>query len=885
MSFSVGVRTAVVAVVALLFGSPYFASRTGAQGPQSQRFEGNLLVVWGDPHPDAGRGGETRFILSLPDGRDLPLEMAGRENEALAHFGKPVVVTGRLASRAPRAAGAPFEERIAVDAIAPVRSPSAATATQPEAAVLGSKRVIFVLLKFAGDTNTPHPASFYTNLTNPDTPPAGQPFTATINGFFKKVSGNQFSWIGDVAPAGGDGWLTLPQPKSYYANCSFGSTCLNFTRINTDSVNVAKAAGVNFGLYDNVNFVYNNDLDCCAWGGTIAIDGRVLGATWEPPWGQNTPTYGHEMGHSLGLPHSGWTYFSYDSPWDIMSAIRSTNAISCGSYVSANSGGTRGLACDEPGDGYIAPHRDFLGWLPGGTVVTTNTTSSTTVTLEGAALPIGSSPKMIKICLPGLPCTGSSARYFSVEARVRGLGTTSQFDNAIPGDGVIIHDVQLGRQSIFGGCYFNSQSGWAVPVDATPGDYNPSTCSGTGLNNAQFLVGQTYTNTTYGFRVIVVSRAGSSFVVQVQSLINTEMAFDTPVNGSTVTRPFTVQGWAINRTAASGTGVDMVHVYATPAGGSPIFLGQATYGSARGDVGALFGAQFTNSGWALVGAGGSLAAGNYTVTAYARNATSGIFDAALSVSVTVPAPTTTPFIALDTPAPSQVVTSAFEVGGWALDAGATTGTGVDSVQFYVHPNAGAAPGVFIGTGSYGSSRADVAAIFGSRFTNCGFHFTITGLGPGDFVLSVRARSTVTGTYSIVKLVPFTVNANALMSIDVPSAESTISASAFAVSGWSLDRQIEAVSGTGTGVDTLHVYAYPNPGSGQAPIFLGVADIGMSRPDVAALYGSRYTNCGYTLVVSRAASGLSPGVYNIVVHSHSAATGSFNNVALVRVTLQ
>ena len=97
------------------------------------------------------------------------------------------------------------------------------------------------------------------------------------------------------------------------------------------------------------------------------------------------------------------------------------------------------------------------------------------------------------------------------------------------------------------------------------------------------------------------------------------------------------------------------------------------------------------------------------------------------------------------------MTSAFEVGGWTLDRGATTGTGVDAVQFYVQLPGQPAPGVFIGNGSYGSARTDVAAIFGSRFTNSGYHFTITGLGPGSGTLNVYAHSTVTGSSSIVRI--------------------------------------------------------------------------------------------------------------------------------------
>jgi len=121
----------------------------------------------------------------------------------------------------------------------------------------------------------------------------------------------------------------------------------------------------------------------------------------------------------------------------------------------------------------------------------------------------------------------------------------------------------------------------------------------------------------------------------------------------------------------------------------------------------------------------------------------------------------------------------------------------------------------------------------------------------------------------------------LMSIDTPSAESSIAAPSFAIGGWSIDR----TAASGSGVDTLHVYAFPNPGSGQAPIFLGAAAVGIARPDIAALYGSQFAAAGYGLTVDRAAAGLAPGVYLIAVISHSVVTGAFNTVAVVRVTLQ
>ena len=85
-------------------------------------------------------------------------------------------------------------------------------------------------------------------------------------------------------------------------------------------------------------------------------------------------------------------------------------------------------------------------------------------------------------------------------------------------------------------------------------------------------------------------------------------------------------GWALDRAAAAGVGVDAVHVYAHPvAGGGPIFLGVATHGTARPDVGAVFGGQFTNSGFALTV--GSLAPGLYDLVVYARSTVTGVFFA------------------------------------------------------------------------------------------------------------------------------------------------------------------------------------------------------------------------------------------------------------------
>ena len=361
---------------------------------------------------------------------------------------------------------------------------------------------------------------------------------------------------------------------------------------------------------------------------------------------------------------------------------------------------------------------------------------------------------------------------------------------------------------------------------------------------------------------------------------DTRMAIGTPGNGETLAQPFNMTGWAIDMGATSSSGVDAVHVYAfrnDGSGAAPQFVGVATYGINRPDVAGIFGPQFAPSGFELKVAG--LAPGPYRLVAYARRAASATFTVTDFRDVTI---TATGFLFIDTPTPSATVTSAFEVGGWAVDPSAASGTGVDQIHIYIFPNDGAGAPVFIGLASLGWSRPDVGAVLGSQFTDSGFHFTVTGAMPGNFMLGVYAHSSVTNAFSIVKTLHFTVNANSMMSIDIPSAEATITAAGFGVSGWAIDR---AAAG-GTGVDAVHVYAYRNPQLGSGPaVFLGIASLGLSRPDVGSLFGSRFTNSGYVLNVDRAAAGLTPGVYNIVVWSHSTATNSFNNVALVRVRIQ
>jgi hypothetical protein len=105
---------------------------------------------------------------------------------------------------------------------------------------------------------------------------------------------------------------------------------------------------------------------------------------------------------------------------------------------------------------------------------------------------------------------------------------------------------------------------------------------------------------------------------------------------------------------------------------------------------------------------------------------------------------------------------------------------------------------------------------------------------------------------------------------------------FTVAGWAIDPD----AGIGTGVETLHVWAYPVTCNGPGatchgtPVFLGAAAYGGRRPDVAAIFGDRFRNSGYGLTVDS----LPPGTYDLAVFAWSTATGGFVPARVVRVTV-
>ena len=239
------------------------------------------------------------------------------------------------------------------------------------------------------------------------------------------------------------------------------------------------------------------------------------------------------------------------------------------------------------------------------------------------------------------------------------------------------------------------------------------------------------------------------------------------------------------------------------------------------------------------------------------------------------APVSNPLFVVDTPTNNATLLgSGFLISGWAVDTGATSSTGIDVVVCWAFPTNGA-PAILAGIASYGHPRPDVGAWLGGKFGNSGYG--LMGVLPaGQYTLSVYTHSTVSGLWGT----PKTLTANVITPVSTPRmwmdtpTHNMIVPTTFGIAGWALDLG----AGAGTGVDTVHVWAHPT--SGAAPIFLGVAQYGFGRPDVASFFGSSWkTNSGWGLVAT-----LPVGDYTVVAYAHSSVAGTFNNTAaaLVRV---
>jgi YVTN family beta-propeller protein len=396
--------------------------------------------------------------------------------------------------------------------------------------------------------------------------------------------------------------------------------------------------------------------------------------------------------------------------------------------------------------------------------------------------------------------------------------------------------------------------GWSIPSPATwltPA----SATSGVGPGTVTFTAAPATDPRSTEFRV----NGQVIPVFQTEPLI----LIDNLSNGVHVSQPFNVAGWAIERAVAAPGGATLgglnsIHVWAYPASGDPVFVGQTTPFRSRPDIGAIYGSGYANAGFSVQVTG--LMPGTYTFVAFLFVRSTGRFDAVSTSTVTIDPQT---LVAIDALAPGAQVTTPFHVGGWAIDASAATGVGVDAVHVYAYPDSGTAP-IFLGSAALGLQRGDISGLAGSRFGNSGFALAGDGIAPGGYTIVAFAHSTVSGAFTPA-VVHVTVTGSA-EPFQIEHIFTNAGPQRVLIIGWAIDRR----AASGIGVSVIHFYAYP--AGGGNPIFLGSVTPSVPRAEVEAMFGSRFRNAGFSL-----SADLASGSYQIVGFALSAATGQFDNV--------
>jgi hypothetical protein len=373
---------------------------------QDRPIEGTILVLIADRRD--GRSA-IEYMLLQPDGRTTRLLLNEGQRRQIVD---PRRLHGVRATVRGRPAGAPTAPEAALEVSSLAVAPSPLLSPQAMA-VTGAERWAVIGCRFSDVSGVPSDAGTWARMLGA-APPG-------LQHYWQEVSSGAYSIAGSAPTR----WFDLPKPWSYYHPGGLSDAGL----LARDCLGTADSE-LRLPDFTGLIMQFNADLMSSigpvsfAWGGLtpFTADGVTKGyrmafmAAWAATYQY---VWAHEMGHTLGLWHSGTGPTDpYGSWWDVMSYGATDWPVAGGAWPA--------------GVHTIGPKKAQLGWIPPNRVLDAPPGTSQTV-LERLALPVGTAPLLIRIPIPG------SLDQYTLEAR-RFTG----YDRAggpwgLAGQGVVIH--------------------------------------------------------------------------------------------------------------------------------------------------------------------------------------------------------------------------------------------------------------------------------------------------------------------------------------------------------------------------------------------------------------------------------------------------------------
>ncbi len=282
--------------------------------------------------------------------------------------------------------------------------------TTPPDSQLGSHPYLTTLCRFADKPLEPHPPEWFAELMG-DTAPG-------IGNYLSEISFGQF----DAGSGEVSGWHELSRGYDYYMSDG------RLPQAQAECIKKADAE-LDMSSYEGVVMIFNGELGASAGRALFKVEGehrflsiaRAGSDTEDPALGsfEDQAIVAHELVHAIGVHFHSALGGSPSSGWDVMS----------NPGFGSDPSGSHGRVAQHP----IAFFKDVAGWIPEQNTFTA-APGTHTVTLYPLEGPLPASGHLWAKAFVG----SSPDIFLTAELRRR-----QGYDSGIPGEGVILHLVDL----------------------------------------------------------------------------------------------------------------------------------------------------------------------------------------------------------------------------------------------------------------------------------------------------------------------------------------------------------------------------------------------------------------------------------------------------------